>query len=47
MATLSWAPLKNSGFRSVGMTSVALLVVFNLDSVEVSSFAFSGIHRRP
>jgi hypothetical protein len=29
------------------MTSVALLVVFDLDFAEVSSFAFSGIHRRP
>src|SRR5437867_1926599 len=29
MATFSWAPLKNSGFRSIGMSCAALLVVID------------------
>src|SRR6202022_1559060 len=28
MATLSWAPLKNSGFRSIGMSCLTLLKLF-------------------
>src|SRR5882724_4872579 len=41
IATLSWAPLKNSGFRSIGMSCVALLVI--LDPCGVKRFAFLGI----
>src|SRR5437016_3782439 len=35
--TFSWAPLKNSGFRSIGMSSVALLFPSDRSAVE-------GIH---
>src|SRR2546430_16188096 len=40
--TLSWAPLKNSGFRSMGMSSVALLFVHDPGSARIKGFAFFG-----
>src|SRR5260370_7380899 len=46
IATLSCAPLKNSGFRSSGMSSVALLFISDSDQVGVKGFTFSGIPRR-
>src|SRR6266478_3492366 len=42
--TLSWPPLKNSGFRSMGMSSVAFL--FMSDRSAVKGFTFMGIPRR-
>src|SRR5260370_32703230 len=36
--TLSWAPLKNSGFRSIGISSVALLLMSDRGAVKGSRF---------
>src|SRR5712692_6228625 len=41
--TFSCAPLKNSGFRSIGMSSVALLILSNSEPAGVKRFTFSGI----
>src|SRR6267142_6507368 len=42
IATLSWAPLKNSGFRSIGMSFVALLVVIDPHPIGVKRSVFFG-----
>src|SRR5262249_59000848 len=44
-ATLSGAPLKNSGFLSIRMCTVALLVAFD-HALSGQEFAFSGIERQ-
>src|SRR6267378_481910 len=42
MATFNCAPLKNSGFRSIGMSCVALLVVIDPNPVGVKRSLFFG-----